>query len=419
MTIDVRHVVMWGVIAASIVGVMMRPFRWPEAVWVVAGAAILVISRLLPVADALSGVRQGLDVYLFLVGMMALAEVARKQGLFDWLARLAVRHSKGSARRMFALVYGVGVVVTTFLSNDATAVVLTPAVYAAATAAEVEPLPYLFICAMVANAASFMLPISNPANLVVFASHMPPLGQWLTRFGLASVASIATTFFVLRWWYREDLCKRIEVDVQPEALSSSGRIAGAGICLTGLVLLASSAFDLQLGWPTFVAGVLTVAVVAIVERKSPMETFEGISWTVLPLVAGLFVLVEALEKSGVLPLLGDQLAHLAARSDVTAGWVAAGTIAVATNVANNLPVGLLAGAALQTAKVHDGVAAAVLVGIDLGPNLSVTGSLATILWLTALRREGQDVTFWTFFKLGLIAMPTALLAALAGLMLFS
>ena len=97
---------------------------------------------------------KGLDVYLFLVGMMALAEVARREGLFDWLASHAVRRADGSASKLFALVYGVGIVVTTFLSNDATAVVLTPAVYAAAKAAKAEPLPYLFICALIANAAA-------------------------------------------------------------------------------------------------------------------------------------------------------------------------------------------------------------------------------------------------------------------------
>ena len=122
---------------------------------------------------AWDGVRKGTDVYLFLVGMMLLAEIARKEGLFDWLAGIAVRQARGSATRLFLLVYLVGIVVTVFLSNDACAVVLTPAVYAAAKAAEAEPLPYLFICAFIANAASFVLPISNPANLVVYATHMP------------------------------------------------------------------------------------------------------------------------------------------------------------------------------------------------------------------------------------------------------
>ena len=412
-----HHTITWIVIAAAILGVIARPFDWPEAIWAVAGAAVLVVCRLLPITDAWAGILKGLDVYLFLVGMMALSEVARAEGLFHWLAAHAVRQAKGSASRLFLLVYLVGTVVTAFLSNDATAVVLTPAVYAAAKAAKAEPLPYLFICAMIANAASFILPISNPANLVVYASHMPPLGPWLMRFGLASMLSVTVTFLVLRWTQRRALRGSIESAVESEPLSPSGKIAGFGIVLTGAVLIAASAFDVELGLPTFAAGLLTVAAVLILKRGNPWHVAKDISWGVLPLVSGLFVLVEALEKSGVLVTLGQALKTAAARSDVVAGWVAGVIIAVASNFVNNLPAGLLAGAAVQTAQIHDKVSGAILIGVDLGPNLSVTGSLATILWLAAIRREGESVSAWTFLKLGVIAMPPALGAALAGLFL--
>jgi arsenical pump membrane protein len=154
----------WGVAGLATAGVIIRPWRIPEAAWAVLGAAALVGLGLLPWADALVGIRKGLDVYLFLTGMMLLAELARREGLFDWLAALAVEHARGSPQRLFALVYIVGTVVTVLLSNDATAVVLTPAVYAATRAAGAAPLPYLFACAFIANAASFVLPISNPAT---------------------------------------------------------------------------------------------------------------------------------------------------------------------------------------------------------------------------------------------------------------
>ena len=137
--------------------------------------------------------------------MMLIAEVARQEGVFDWLAALAVAHARGSPQRLFALVYAVGTVVTVLLSNDATAVVLTPAVYAATRAAGATPLPYLFVCAFIANAASFVLPISNPANLVVFAGRMPHLAAWLGQFGLPSVIAIAVTYLALRLMQRRAL----------------------------------------------------------------------------------------------------------------------------------------------------------------------------------------------------------------------
>lgn len=125
----------WGIAALATSGVIIRPWRLPEAVWAVLGAATLVALGLLPWTDAVSGVLKGLDVYLFLLGMMLLAELARSEGLFDWLAALAVERARGSPQQLFTLIYIVGTLVTVCLSNDATAVVLTPAVYAAARAA--------------------------------------------------------------------------------------------------------------------------------------------------------------------------------------------------------------------------------------------------------------------------------------------
>ncbi|MBV9825681.1 MAG: arsenic transporter [Alphaproteobacteria bacterium] len=404
------------VAALATAGVILRPFSWPEAIWAMLGAALLVILGLLPIRDAFTGIAKGTDVYLFLIGMMLLAELARQEGLFDWLAARAARLAAGSARRLFLLIYGVGTLVTIFLSNDATAVVLTPAVAAAARAARAEqPLPFLLICAFIANAASFVLPISNPANLVIYGNHMPALLQWLPRYALPSLLSIIATYLVLRWTQRQALRLPISHEVSVPALSLCGRIAAFGIAATAVVLMTASAFDVALGLPTFLAGLATAGLVLSRSQcGGVLSVAKNISWGVLPLVAGLFVLVEALDKAGLLAQL-SQLLHKAGNAfpDGTAWGVGAG-LAALCNVMNNLPAGLIAGNAVQAAQAPPAVTSAVLIGIDLGPNLSVTGSLATILWLTALRREGQQVSAWAFLKLGALIMPPALVVALAA-----
>ncbi|MFZ0779034.1 MAG: arsenic transporter [Xanthobacteraceae bacterium] len=413
------HLITWTVAALATAGVVVRPFNLPEAIWAVAGAVLLVVLGLISIPDALTGVAKGTDVYLFLFGMMLLAEIAREEGLFAWLAAVATSQAKGSARRPFLLTYGVGTIVTIFLSNDATAVVLTPAVAAAVHTAKAEqPLPYLLICAFIANAASFVLPISNPANLVIYGSHMPPLLHWLPAYALPSVVSIAATYLVLRWTQRGALGQKIASDVPVPVLSGAGKTAAIGIGTTAIVLLAASALDIQLGPPTAVAGALTALVVLIRERKGPWLILKDISWGVLPLVAGLFVLVEALDKTGLIGIITTLLHNAAQRSAIWAAWGAGIVVAVASNLVNNLPTGLIAGNAVQNADVPERIARAVLIGVDLGPNLSVTGSLATILWLTALRREGHAVSAGTFLKLGIIVMPPALLLAIGAALLF-
>jgi arsenical pump membrane protein len=398
-------------------GVLVRPFRWPEAVWACAGAGALVGSGLLPVAAAGQAVGKGLDVYLFLTGMMLLSETARREGLFDQVAALAVTLSGRSPRRLFLLIFAVGTMVTTFLSNDATAVVLTPAVYASTRTARVEPLPYLFICAFVANAASFVLPISNPANLVLYGDHTPPLGPWLASFALPSALSIAATFAMLRLVEGARPGPRFEADPPRPRLTAGGWTALSGIALTALALLVVSALDQPLGLPTALLGLATMALVLGRKREAPWEVLRGVSWSVLPLVAGLFVLVRAIERTGLTAGLGAALTAMIGGGLAGAAAIAGGAVAIGANLINNLPAGLIGAAVLAQAHPPKKVVDALLIGVDLGPNLSITGSLATILWLTAIRREGETVGFWRFLKVGMLVAPPALILAIGARLL--
>lgn len=412
-------VLAWAVVALAVAGVIVRPFGWPEFVWAVAGAVIVVVLGAVPWPMALAAAGRGTDVYLFLVGMMLLSELAREEGLFDYLARHAVDWSGGSQSRLFAIVYLVGVVVTAFLSNDATAVVLTPAVAAATRTAKVGPLPYLFICAFVANAASFVLPISNPANLVLYGAHMPALPVWLAQFALPSLLAIIATFVVLRATQGEALAAPVADPDHAAPLTPGGRLVAAGIVGTAVVLLVSSSLGWQLGLPTFASGVVVTGLVLLVSRQSPWPVLRHVAWGVLPLVAGLFILVEALAQTGVLAMVTGVLRWAAAQSVLWTAAIAGAAVAVGTNLVNNLPLGLVAASAGHGADVPVAVTNALLIGVDLGPNLSVTGSLATILWLIALRREGIRVSGWQFLKLGALVMPPALLLSLGAMLVLS
>jgi len=410
---SITNILIWLIAATATAGVLARPFQWPEAVWAVAGAGLLLMLGLLSPMEALRAVGEGGDVYLFLIGMMLLSEIARREGLFDAVAAFAVNLAGGSTARLFLLIYALGVVVTTFLSNDAAAVVLTPAVFAAARKARAPALPLLFVCAFVANAASFVLPISNPANLVLYASRTPPLADWMKSFALPSVAAILATYGALRWMERKALAGVCERDVEQPKLSAGGWTALIGIGVTAAALLAASSMNLQLGLPTCILGALTTGVVLIRARTSPLPVLKGVSWSVLPLVAGLFVLVAGLGKTGVIAGLAEAVQQATRASPQGAAAGAGVILALVSNLMNNLPAGLITARALAGAAPPKVVTDALLIGVDLGPNLSITGSLATILWLTAIRREGESVGFWRFLKVGAVAMPAALILALA------
>ena len=411
------HILLPLIVGLSIVLMLIRPRGVAEAYWIGGGAVLLVALRLVPLRLAGKAIAEGTDVYLFLTGMMLLSELAREHGVFDWLSSIAVRGANGSCTRLFALIYGIGTLVTIFMSNDATAVVLTPAILTAVRKARVQPLPYLFACALIANAASFVLPISNPANLVVFHHGLPPLGRWLISFGVPSVLSIATTYVVLRVMFRKDLATPIGAAVEAESLGRSGKMVLVGLALMVAVLMAASAMNKDLGLPTCVAALAITAAVSIQSRSNPLKLAKEISWPTLGLVAGLFIMVDAMESVGALRFTEAALRWAQSLAPGLGALVAGSVVGIANNLVNNLPLGLVAGSTLQALHVQGLMANAVLIGVDLGPNLSVTGSLATILWLLALRKEKLDVSFWDFLKVGAVAMPIALLASVGGAIL--
>ena len=403
--------VTWSIAASTIAAMFVRPRRIPEAVWACLGASLLLALQLIPFNEALGAVAKGCDVYLFLTGMMVLAELAKREAVFDWLAGAALRAAAGSCARLFALVYLVGILVTTVLSNDATAVVLTPAVFALMRRAKCDPLPYLFACAFIANAASFVLPISNPANLVLFGDKLPPLLPWLRTFLLPAVAAIFVTYLAIWALFWRELKRAIPEVPRELRLSSAGKLTLLGIIGTAGTLLFCSVLGKPLGVPTLSSALAATLFVTLCDRQAPWAVGRRVAWSVLPLVASLFVIVEALDSTGGLRSVRHVLDKVSEYPPVLANLATAFGFAAVSNLINNLPVGLIGAAALHASTASGHVANAMLIGIDLGSNLSVTGSLATILWLIALRRENLHVSAWTFLKAGLIVTPGALLLA--------
>lgn len=411
------HMMIAAIIAVSVLLMLIRPRNIPEAYWISGGVLVLLALRLITPQLVAHAMAKAVDVCLFLIGMMLLSELAREHGIFDWLSSLAVRKANGSCFRLFALVYVVGAAVTIFMSNDATAVVLTPAILTAVRKAKVPPLPYLFVCAFIANAASFLLPISNPANLVVFHDAMPPLARWLIAFSVPSLLSVVTTFFVLRFWFGSELRESIVERPEAKLLNANGKLVLASVGVMVAVLLTASSFGRDLGLPTCLAAIAITTLICIKERANPVTLVREISWSTLVLVAALFVMVDAAENIGAMCYTTKWLTWAQHLGLAGGEFVTGFAVGVANNLVNNLPLGLIAGSTVHAAHANSAMATAVLIGVDLGPNLSITGSLATILWLIALRREKLNVGFWDFLKIGAVVMPIALVGSLGGAIL--
>lgn len=201
----------------TLAGIMTRPYRWSEARIAMAGAGTLLLLGLIRPTDAVLTLLRDWNTFLFFLGMMGLSALAETAGLFDWLATQAARFAKESAARLFLNVFLLGTLITMIFSNDATALILTPVVYVLVTKLRLPVLPYLFACTFIADTASFLLPISNPINIII-TSHFPlDLRTFLRLLFLPSLVVIALNIGIFYLLYRSQLKGTFNLDHLPTA----------------------------------------------------------------------------------------------------------------------------------------------------------------------------------------------------------
>jgi arsenical pump membrane protein len=410
----VRETLVWIIAGLTLVAILVRPLRMSEWIWSAAGAALLVISGLLAGTQAAQAARDGLDVYCFLAGMLTLAEIARIHRLLDAFSRALARRANGRGAGLFIYAFVCATAVTALLSNDGTILLLTPAAFSLARATNLSPRPFAYAVAFVANAASFILPIGNPANLVVF-SPLPPLLPWLALFAAPSAAALLCTFAVLRVVHAREIAQSFTFESAQDGFGTAARVAALAVCVSLALLVGAAGFGWPLGYIALALGVLSLLAVGAADEQTPAAVLREGPWTIIPLVAGLFVIVRALDATGALELARALLRQASAMPPVLGRLYAGGVTAVGDAIANNLPVGVIARYTLHGHGVSTNVAHAVLVGVDLGPNLSISGSLATLLWVMMLRREGVEVNAWRFLRVGALVTIPSLLLALAVL----
>lgn len=387
-----------GIAAVAILLLALRPFRIPGWIWPVAGAFVIVSLSVEPLRSAGEAVARQWNVLLFILGLMGISAAAEESGAFVWIADLVLHRARGSRRRLFILLYGASAIVTLLLSNDATAIALTPIVYrAVADRANGAVKPFLLSCVFVANAASFGLPFSNPANVLILPH--PRFWPYVAHLGPPQLAVVVVMLAVLLFFYRDDL----EANFGPVAFRAPDRrtvqtlVALASVVVAYVVALL---YDWPLGPVAILGAALTVAVSGV--RLSRVAA--RISWETLALLVGLLVLLDGVARTGFVSLAIVELDHAAGYGGLITSLAAAGGAALLSNVFNNLPVAVAA--SYIVAHVHaQHIAYPLIVGVDAGPNLVTTGSLATILWLAILRERGVRVSLGEYLRLGALVVP--------------
>jgi arsenical pump membrane protein len=398
-------------LAATLAFAVVRPRGLPEAVAAVPAALLVVTLGILPARAAWDELRQLGPTLGFLAAVLLLGELCEREGLFAAAGQRMASASGGRPVALLGLVFVIGAAVTAALSLDATVVLLTPVVFATAARLRLRPKPQVYACTHLANSASLLLPVSNLTNLLAFHATGLSFARFATTMTAPWLAAIGVEWLMLRRFFASDLVGSGEVVAEPKP-GGAPRYAVVVLALTLVGFGVTSLAHLD---PAVVAagGALALAVPALRGRRvRPADLGRAVALPFLAFVAALGVVVRAVSQGGLGPLV-DRL--VPAGSSLWSLLAVAVVAAVLANLVNNLPAILLLLPA--AAAAGPGTVLAALIGVNIGPNLTYVGSLATLLWRRVLREREAEPAVSEFLRLGGFTVPAALGAATTALWL--
>ncbi|MBI4900415.1 MAG: arsenic transporter [Actinobacteria bacterium] len=397
-----------GLLIVVLAFAVVRPRGLPEAVAAVPAAIIVVATGAVGGRDALTEIMHLLPVVLFLAAILVVGDLCEAAGVFRWAGEQMGRGSAGSGKRLLLLVFLAAAVVTAVLSLDANVVLLTPVVLATARTVRVPAKPHLYASAHLANGASLLLPVSNLTNLLALRAS----GLSFVGFALLMVVPwllvIGVEYAVMRWRFRSELT--LPGRVVGTATTRLPVVPAVVVALMLVGFVVAGSLGVEAAWVAGAAA-LVLAVRAVVRREVSVPSLAvSLNLPFVAFVLGLGVVVMAVVEDG----LGGFLHHLApSGSGLGALLLWAFLAALVANLVNNLPAVLLL---LPLAAVAGPLAVlAVLVGVNVGPNLTYVGSLATLLWRRIASDHDHEIAIGEFTILGLLTTPASILVAVTAL----
>jgi len=388
---------------------VVRPFGLPEAVMAVPAAAVAVATGVVSPEHARAEAERLGPVVGFLAAVLVIAHFCAEEGLFRACGAWTARWARGRPSRLLTAVFALASVITAVLSLDATVVLLTPVVFATAAHSGVRPKPHVYACTHLSNTASLLLPVSNLTNLLAFTASGLSFTRFAALMALPWLVAIGAEYLVFRRFFAHDLAVAAPAPAtgEPPALPLFALVTV--VCtLAGFVV--ASLVGVDPAWAAL-AGALALAGRALVRRRAtPLTVVRAAAPAFLVFVLALGIVVRAVVDHG----LGDALGHVLPGGTSPAALLATAAIAaVLANLINNLPAVLVL--LPLAAPAGPGAVLAVLLGVNIGPNLTYAGSLATLLWRRIVHQHEHRVDLREFTRLGLLAVPAALVPAVLAL----
>lgn len=391
------------VLAAALYVAVVRPHGASEALVAVPGAVLVTALGIVPFSAAIHRIEAIGPTVGFLAAILVFGHLCAEAGVFDYLGSVAARTSGGRPRRLLILVVALAALVTSVLTLDATVVLLTPVVLRTAARLRLTARPYAYACTRLANSGSLLLPVSNLTNLLAFGASGLSFGRFAALMLLPWVLVCAAEWLGLRLFFRRDLPAERVADGTEDVAPPKYALTVLGLTVAGFVL--TSSLHVAPAWAAL--GGCVLLLLPRRDRSLPRLVREASPGFCL-FVLALAVVVDAVTRHG----LGTALNHAIPSSTGFAALLLVALVAAGlANLVNNLPATL---ALVPLVAGSPALVLAVLLGVNIGPNLAYPGSLATLLWRRLLPQRDKPAAA-QFHLLGALTVPVLLVLTTGAL----
>ena len=375
------------------------------------GAVAVIVTGLLSQTEAFSDQVVDFNVIFLLAGMMVIANILAKTGLFQWMAVEAVRVTRGDPYRVLVVASLVTAIVSSVLDNVTTVVLIVPITFFIARRLHMDPVPILISQIIASNIGGTATLIGDPPNLIIGSRLGKDFGDFLVHTAPASIASLIVYLAFARWLFREQLRVQALSATDIDALvREERRIADPRMMRSGLVVLLLTIAGFIVARPLGLQGA-TIAlagavVLMIVSKDDVHEILKTVEWSSLFFFIGLFIVVGAVVKAGLIrDLATTALSVTGGRTDAAALlvlWMSGILSAIVDNIPYTITMVPLVGELGHSVNVEPLIWALSL-GANLGGNATVIGASANVVVSSMAEAQGYPITFRGYLKYGLPA----------------
>jgi len=383
------------------------------------GASLMIVLKIVDQREAFASV--DFNVIFLLAGMMIIANITAKTGVFQWIAVEAVRRAGGRPYALLVLISLVTAMVSAFLDSVTTVVLLTPVVFFIAQRLEISPVPFLISQVLASNIGGTATLIGDPPNIIIGSQMGKDFNDFLVNLAPAAVAALVVYLVLARWLFGSELraaTKVLDADDIQRLVDEERRIAdphlmrisAAVLGFTILGFLLSRLFGLE-GATIALTGAVVLMIVA---REDVHEILKTVEWPTLFFFVGLFIVVGGVVKTGIIGDLAHAvLAFTGGRTDVAALvvlWMSGIISAIVDNIPYTITMVPLIQELGQTVNVEPLIWALAL-GANLGGNATVVGASANVVVASMAEARGYPITFVSYLRYGVPATLATMVVA--------